>query len=215
MDPWFVPDPGGNRQGSHRKTEWVLGISSRKTLTQRIPNWHLMLLSRLHSRWPHWQHTLKVGSYPIPGRTVLISLILSLLLGFTANQEQSIPRRKLSLLLRHSFKRLSSWLCISLPPFLSPVVNSGQNDTYFEGGTKTESQQKYEHCSFPPKFCLLNVSLESGKENKTKGKMRHTKCSNTSLFSSHRLKKTTLSDKRDSCRLERIHWIRFPLMTAS
>lgn len=41
---------------------------------------------------------------------------------------------------------------------------------------KKEFQQNYEQHSPPtpppPEFCLLNVSLESGKENKTKDKVR-------------------------------------------
>lgn len=58
-----------------------LGMSSRKTLAQGIPSLAaaMTLISHTH------RHILKVMSFPIIGKTALISLILFLQLDFSAN----------------------------------------------------------------------------------------------------------------------------------
>lgn len=151
------------------------------------------------------------------GRIVLISLILSLQFGFAANQGPSVWES------RHFYADIPPRECqvdlVLPPPLSSPPVNSGQNGPILMEGEKrilAELWAAFLSPAPPPEFCLLNVSLESGKENKTKDKMRRTECSNTSLFSSHRWKSTTKPVwQKSSCRLERMHWIHSTLLTAS
>lgn len=109
------------------------GISSRRTLAQFGTYCDCLLSPALGLPW----HILEALSFPILGRGVLISLILSLQLGFSVSQGQSLWEN--CHVCSDILKRVPTWLRV-LPTLFPPLlVNSGQNGTYSDGGKKKGS----------------------------------------------------------------------------
>ena len=188
VELWLILAPGGNRQSSHRRKEVILGISGGKTSVQGTCCDFSLLLPRGPPTRPQGAVT--------PAREGRPDFPDSFSPAWLQCQSRIIPMRNC-----HFY---SDVLPTLLPALL---VNSGQNGTYFDGGERNPGRNM--GCiPSPAKFCLLSV-WNLVKRIKQRTRQDRVK-SHTSLFPSHRFKRKkeqTLSDKWDSCRLERPHSI--------